>query len=345
MKNEKPTPGRVRYLLLVLVLAGSLFSLIGCSEDGAGSDTLTTDGTEQEAPNGEALGDGTENLPEIVATVNGQAVTRTEMRRLLDDPLAIAQLQSTLGSKEPGSEELQRAAVEMLIDRRLILEEAARRSITVTDKEVDDAVLALRGRFPDLASFGLWMQQQGINEESLFDLLGDELLATRVREVLVGEVAPTEDEIEEYYEAHKEDLAIGEEVRLRVIAVTSRAEADEIAAALRQGENFAQLARERSVGQRAANGGDTGWVNFQSLPLPLQPVVARLKAGEAGGPFQTGAEEFLIVGLEGRRPVRAKDLAEARPEIARRLLGTKQQEVLEAWLAEQEKKSKIEVLF
>jgi hypothetical protein len=62
-----------------------------------------------------------------------------------------------------------------------------------------------------------------------------------------------------------------------------------------------------------------------------------------GGPLQKGADEFLIVGLEGRRPVRAKSLGEARPEIERRLLPAKQQEAVQAWLTEQEKTSKIEV--
>jgi hypothetical protein len=69
----------------------------------------------------------------------------------------------------------------------------------------------------------------------------------------------------------------------------------------------------------------------------------KLKPGEVGGPFEKGPAEFLIVGLQDRRPLRAKSMAEARPEIERRLLSAKQQEAVQAWLAEQEKKSKIEV--
>jgi parvulin-like peptidyl-prolyl isomerase len=68
-----------------------------------------------------------------------------------------------------------------------------------------------------------------------------------------------------------------------------------------------------------------------------------LKPGEVGGPFEKGPGEFLIVGLQDRRPVRAESLAEARPEIERRLLPEKRRAVVQEWLAEQEKKAKIEI--
>jgi len=86
-----------------------------------------------------------------------------------------------------------------------------------------------------------------------------------------------------------------------------------------------------------------GWVNFQTLPPPLQRAVGKIEAGDVAGPLPKGTDEFLIVGLEGRRPVRAKSLAEAQPEIKRRLLPAKQQEAVQAWITGQEKKSKIEV--
>jgi hypothetical protein len=127
--------------------------------------------------------------------------------------------------------------------------------------------------------------------------------------------------------------------------IRSKAEAEKILAALQKGESFSRLARKRSLGIHAAKGGDRGWVNFQALPPPLQKAVAMLKAGDVGGPLQKSDDEFLLVGLEGRRPVRAKSLAEARPEIERRLLPAKQREVIQAWLSEQEKKSRIEVFF
>src|SRR6266545_4392619 len=254
--------------------------------------------------------------PEILARVNGEPVTREDMQRLL---------------------------VRRLIDRRLILQEAGRRKFTVPQQDMDAALTALRGRFDDLKSFGMWMHERGLDDKSLFDTLRTDMLMKRVTAALVEKVRPTHAQVQEYYEAHKEDLKTPGEVRLRIIAVKDKAAAQEIVAALQRGENFQRLARERSIGIRAAKGGDSGWVAVATLPPPLRQAVDALKVGEANGPLQKDAE-FLIVGLAGRRPGRTKTLDEARAEIERGLLPARQQEVFQAWLKEQEEKSKIEVL-
>jgi parvulin-like peptidyl-prolyl isomerase len=86
-----------------------------------------------------------------------------------------------------------------------------------------------------------------------------------------------------------------------------------------------------------------GWVNSATLWPPMQEAVSTLKAGEAIGPLQKG-EEFLIVRLHERRRGRTKTLEEARAEIESVVLAHKQQATLQAWVTEQEKKAKIEVL-
>jgi hypothetical protein len=83
-------------------------------------------------------------------------------------------------------------------------------------------------------------------------------------------------------------------------------------------------------------------VNYETLWPPLREALRTMKAGQAGGPLQKGAE-FLIVRLQARRPGRIKTLAEARPEIEQRLLPAKHEEAIQAWLTEQKKKSTIEV--
>jgi parvulin-like peptidyl-prolyl isomerase len=282
--------------------------------------------------------------PKIAALVNGESVTLDELQRMLADPSTRGHLEQELGVQYPDSEKLERLALQKLIERRLFLQEAVRRSFTVSQEDLDQTLTALRGRFEDLRSFGIWLKERGLDDRSLFETLRTEMLAARVAAALVEGVAITEEQVRGYYEAHKQDLVIGEEVRLRIIAVESEAAAEEVLTALRKGGNFARVARKRSLGARAAQGGDTGWVDSRALPPPLRQAVGALKAGEAGGPLRKGAEEFLIIGLEGRRPAKAESLAEARPEIERRLLPAKQQEIIQAWLTEQEKKSKIEVL-
>ena len=279
----------------------------------------------------------------VVARVNGEPVTRAQFDRMVANPLTLQQARRELGVEEPDRKALERLAMRKLVHLRLLVQEADRRKINVTRKELDEAITALRRRFDDLKDFGAWVKEQGLNDPELFETVRTDMLAERVTAALAEGVSVTEEQAQQYFEAHQENLFIGAEVRLRIIAVSTKVEAEEIMAAVRKGEPFDRLARRRSKGRLAAKGGDTGWVDVQALPSPLREAAAELKPGEVGGPLEKGPGDFLIVGLQDRRPVRAKSLAEARSEIERRLLPEKRREVVQKWLAEQETKAKIEI--
>ena len=301
-------------------------------------------GVEADAPNTTTPGVQETNgdEPQILARVNGAPVTRAEWERLLTSPFERALLLQELGVKDPDSKELDRLALRKLIRHRLLLQEAGRRSLTVTAQELDETITSLRGRFDDLTSFGAWMKEHGLDERSLFESIRAEILVAKVRGALVEGVSVTDEHLRQYYEGHEDDLKT-EEVWLQVIAVKERAAAKKIHAALRKGEDFGRLAQHRSLGLRAPWGGDVGWVNAETLWPPMREAVATLKPGEAIGPLPKG-EEFLIVRLHDRRLGRMKTLAEARPEIEQRLLPARQQDAIAAWLAEREEESEIEVL-
>jgi hypothetical protein len=81
----------------------------------------------------------------------------------------------------------------------------------------------------------------------------------------------------------------------------------------------------------------------RKLPEHLLKAVRALEASDVAGPIRTDTGAFLLVGLTSRREVRARTLSEARPVIEARLLPVLRQDAVERWLAEQEKKSSIEV--
>jgi foldase protein PrsA len=259
-------------------------------------------------------------------------VTRIELERTL----------AGLEGQDAHSKDLERVALQKLIERRLVVQEAARRNITVAGKDLDAALESVRRRFDDLKSFGAWMKGQGFDDRSLARALRDGMLAARVSAALVENVRVSDEQIKQYYDAHKENLKT-EDVWIQIITVKDKATAVEIQAALRKGEDFGRLAQQRSLGLRAARGGDVGWVNSETLWTPMREAVSTLKPGEAIGPLAKG-EEFLVVRLHERRPGRTKTLTEAEHEIRSRLLSAEQQAAIQAWVKEQGKKAKIEVL-
>jgi hypothetical protein len=240
-------------------------------------------------------------------------VTQAEFERML----------TSLAPQGLDSTERERQARRNLIHHRLILQEAARRSFRVAEQDLDSALTSLRGRFNDLRAFGVWMQEQGLDDRSLTQALRDGCWRP-VRAALVEDLHVTEAEVEQYYNVHKEELKT-ENVWIQIIAVKERTAAEEIQTALGKGEDFGRLAQQRSLGMRATLGGDVGWVSSESLWPPMRRAVSTLQPGEAIGPLQRG-EEFLVVRLHERRPGRTKSLDEARPEIEPRLLAARQEE-------------------
>ena len=280
--------------------------------------------------------------PQIVARVNGDPLTRAELQQLRANPLTLRQLQQELGVDQPDAKELDRLALRRLIQRRLMLQEAGLKGITVTDGELDQAIASFRRRFADAKRFGEWRREQGLDDRSLLESARGDVLVERARAALVREVRIADEQVQQYYETHREKLKTGE-IRLQIIAVKDQAAAQEIVKSLHEGKHFASLARERSVGRRAAQGGDTGWVADETLWPELREFVSGMKVGYARGPLRNG-DRFLIVRVTDRRAGKALTLAEAKPQIEAYLLDLKQQEVVRDWLAEKEKKAKVEVL-
>jgi len=288
----------------------------------------------------------------VVARVNGEPITERDLqRRMLTDPAVQRQAQQrdvkrilagATGSQQPrdlqagAAKELERFgfALRRLVFVRLLVQEAARRDIKVTDQEVDDAVRAFKARFKDDAGFAAGRKLRDLEDDrSLLEAMRAELLVTRVSAALAKEARVSDEQVQAYYEKHTAELKIPEAARLQLIRVENKAAADDVLRTLKKGADFASLARERSKGARAAQGGDVGWVNAETLPPALHQAVARLNVGETSGPVQFGSE-FMVVRLVAQRPARTRSLTEVRPAIEQRLLQAKQLQIIQGWLTE-----------
>ena len=281
---------------------------------------------------------GRHEEPTTAARVNGETLTFAELQRVrvdLSDLLAMHE--SAPEADDP--EALQRAAMQLLVQRRLMLQEAARRGLTVSDDELDEAILELRQRFGDLQAFGAWINARDLDDQSLLETVRADLLVRQLTDALTADATVTAAQIEEYYRAHQGEISIGTRVRIGLIAVPTREAGAEVLEELRNGASFRQLARERSV----APGVFSDWIDPGTLPLPLQQAVDELEEGEVFGPIQKTDNEFVIVGIAGRRPVIAESLAAATPEIERRLLSVAKQARIKEWLQEQEEQAEIEI--
>ena len=219
----------------------------------------------------------------VVARANGVTVTASEVQQVL--------------WQRYGS-----VTVRELLTQKLLEREAKRRGIEVTDAEVTRTVK--ERHLPDTAEV-----QRQVRAELLLEKLAHAMAKV------------SEAEARRYFEQHRAEFELPERVRLRDITLESRENAQAIwqALQLRQGTNFADLARHFSTNPMTRQrGGDMGIIPLQELHPKLRTLVQKMKVGEISPPLEIDGE-WVIVKLEARFPSERKTFEQVREEVMARL--------------------------
>ena len=150
-------------------------------------------------------------------------------------------------------------------------------------------------------------------------------------------------EITEYYHEHKEKFFVGERLRLRHIVVNTRAEAEAIEKGLRNGEDFAELARRYSMSPNRERGGDLGYVEKGQVGEAFEKAAFSLEKRGAVSDIVETSYGYHLIRLEDRKEAYQRTLEEVRDEIRLMLREQKRDELLAAYLEELRKKSRIDL--
>ncbi len=203
-----------------------------------------------------------------------------------------------------------------LIDERLQLQEAKRRNVSVTKRDMKRAIATIeaRNKVPK-GGFERFLTKNGIEQQTVLDQLRANIAWSKlVRRQLRPRVTVGEEEVDAAIERIKSnrgklEFRISEiflsvdspddEPRVRTIA-------DRMVAQIREGARFDALARQFSQSSSAAVRGDLGWMPVVELGDGLREVVPKLRKGEVAAPIRT-LTGFRIIMLSDRRKVAAPD--------------------------------------
>lgn len=287
----------------------------------------------------------------VVAVVNGDVIMMSE----LQEAVALY-LRETKEAAPASVTELQQKVLTRMVDHRLQVQEARREKVDVGDDEVQAAVDDfVRRNGGDRARVEAQLRAVGLTWEVIRRELRDQLLVQRIRGRRVARRANvTEAEVDAYLAENRAKLEAGLKYRPRHLAILAqppgepaaweqaKAEIERIVARLREGADFAELAREHSRDGSAAAGGDLGWLARGELqPLFEEPILA-LKNGEVTAPIRSSAG-YHIFRLEEQQELTPEMLAQFRDQ-ARDLLGQrKAHERFEEWVEGLRRKALIAV--
>ena len=161
---------------------------------------------------------------------------------------------------------------------------------------------------------------------------GSDLMQKMRNKINEGASAVTEDDIVKYYNEHREDFFLPDQIRVSGIAVKTREEAQELLGRVKRGANFVQLARKYSVDKKTAvEGGDLNYFT-QARYTSIYRAAEGMPLNEIGGPVEMDGN-WWIFKLMGRIEKKPKELDLVRADIQNRVFNEKRQKLYDEWIA------------
>lgn len=236
---------------------------------------------------------------------------------------------STLG--EVDQLQLKTQLITQLIDRELILGEAARLDVRISPDDLDQALGEARGSYT-AEEFDSILASSGKTDEAWVKSLKLRLLTTKVSAaILAPQLKISQREREEYYHAHKEDFRRPVEIRARQMLFHDREEAQKVYELLKQGQDFATLARQYSHSPDHDKGGALGYFSRGQLPESFDAVLFKLGVRQYSEPVKTAYGYHLFI-VERRRRAGLRPYAAVEDEIHALLSRQKEEQVFHQWL-------------
>ena len=242
--------------------------------------------------------------------------------------------------------------LETLVQRQLILHDFENQQGKVPESIIDEIVQeTIRKRYPDRVNFTKKLQSDGMTLEQFRKQIRDELIIDDMTHQFVKEPIISPHKIEAYYNEHRDEFKIEEEVKTRMIVLnqsaaddpgTARKRAEEILSQIKGGASFDEMAKVYSAGPERTRGASTDWVELSKLAEPIRVEAARLKPGECSGVIESkdqGKEACFLVMLDDRRPAHFTPLNEVRDDVEKTLMVQESGRLHKRWIDRLKKKT------
>lgn len=191
-------------------------------------------------------------------------------------------------------------------------------------------------RFVDDELLLRWARDRGLADEAATSHEAvASLLAASPPEV-------TSTDVERYYAEHRSDYERPARARLRQILVEDRASAELAVAELEAGVDFGEVARIRSIGPSAQDGGLQGELSRRDLPGAFADIVFALEEGEWSELLEADYG-FRIFQVERFLPDETLSLEAAAPSIRSRLVAERSEALIRQALEEARREYNLQV--
>lgn len=240
---------------LILVGIGVLFILFNCSckKKNPQDDKETIDLTEQKRAN------------EVILELEGNEFYNSDfteyVRNIVGDDLESFDA-VTLSN-----------LLDNFIEEKILIQAAKKNEVSITKNE-------RKAYMENISTMNLDKNNKSTEKEA--ETLFNRLLVEKYIYEMVKDIKVQDDEIKEYYEAHKKDFFRPGRIMVSQVLLKTKEKAIEIRKRLQNSseDNFRKIARTESAGVEATNGGKMGTFEVGQFPIEMEKRIFSLEEGE-----------------------------------------------------------------
>ncbi len=256
----------------------------------------------------------------VVATVNGEEITKDELYDLL-------------------LEQAGQQGLNLLLAQKIVDLEAEKQKITITDQEIEAELADYYATYGNAETLNQVLEESG---SSLAKLKANLTNTLKLKKLLAPRISVTEAEIKAFFEENEEDFAQEEQVKASHILVETEKEAKALKARLEKGEDFAKLAKEFSKDPSTKEkGGALGFFGRGIMTAAFEKAAFALKPGAISDPVKT-EYGFHLIKVEEKKAAEEPDFEKNKAAIKEYLFNQKLQQEYNPWLQEVSGNYKIE---
>ncbi len=295
-----------------------------------------------------------DKIPEVVAEVNGVKIKKKQFNREMQYAWRQMLSRGVIPKKEQLAA-MRKEVVNSLIDSELLYQDALKKGIKITEKQLDGEMAGIKKKFPNDKAFVDALSRAGMTLEDLKNDIRHGLAVKKlVDDYIAKDVKVSDAEVKKFYDDNPDYFKQPEQVRASHIIVRVPPKAgkkkeqdalDKIKKAqkeLKEGKDFAAVAKKYSEGPSASRGGDLGYFQRGQMVKSFEDVAFKMKKDEVSDIVRTRFG-FHIIKVTDRKPAGKLAFEKVKDDIKDYLQKQKTQKAVDAYVAKLRKTAKIKV--
>jgi peptidyl-prolyl cis-trans isomerase C len=288
-----------------------------------------------------------------VAVVNGTVITRGDFDREMN---RVRQQLSRMGRPLTRTQlsSVENRVLENLITNELLFQETKKKGIKAEEQAINEQLNKIKQRFPNEEAYKSTIGKMNLSEADIITQIEKGLsIQQLVKQEFSPKVNVSDKETRAYYDGHQDMFKRPEEVRASHILIKVDSKADksqkadaykkisEIQVKIKQGGDFATLAKEFSEGPSNVKGGDLGFFKRGQMVKPFEEAAFALSPGQVSGIVETRFGYHIIKVFE-KNPESVSEYSAVKDRLKQSLEQQEVQKLMEVYVEGLKTNGKVE---